>query len=130
MTVLIILIAPVAGKLSDRYGSRWLISIGMVLLARLTFSTSRGSPRRDLLGPPARLPDRRRRDVPDDDADRRRRDGAVPVAKAGVGSAVLNAMRQVGGSLGIALMGAIVAHSPAGQLRRGPSRSSTASRTP
>ena len=34
---------------------------------------------------------------------------SVPVAKAGVGSAVLNSMRQVGGSLGIAVMGAIVA---------------------
>jgi hypothetical protein len=33
----------------------------------------------------------------------------VPVDKAGVGSAVLNASRQVGGSLGIAVMGAIVA---------------------
>jgi hypothetical protein len=33
----------------------------------------------------------------------------VPVDKAGVGSAVLNASRQVGGSLGIAIMGAIVA---------------------
>ena len=37
--------------------------------------------------------------------------GSVPVDKAGVGSAVLNSMRQVGGSLGIALMGAIVASS-------------------
>ena len=34
---------------------------------------------------------------------------AVPVAKAGMGSAVLNAFRQVGGSTGIALMGAIMA---------------------
>ena len=34
---------------------------------------------------------------------------AVPVDKAGVGSAVLNASRQVGGSFGIAIMGAIVA---------------------
>ena len=34
---------------------------------------------------------------------------AVPVDKAGVGSAVLNAFRQVGGSIGIALMGAIMA---------------------
>lgn len=42
--------------------------------------------------------------------------GAVPVDKAGVGSGVLNSFRQVGGSLGIALMGAIVAaylHHPA-----------------
>jgi hypothetical protein len=43
--------------------------------------------------------------------------GSVPVDKSGVGSAVLNSMRQVGGSLGIAVMGAIVAsaiHSPPG----------------
>jgi sugar phosphate permease len=39
---------------------------------------------------------------------------AVPVHKSGVGSAVLNAMRQVGGSIGVALMGAIVAHEAAG----------------
>jgi DHA2 family methylenomycin A resistance protein-like MFS transporter len=36
---------------------------------------------------------------------------AVAVDKAGVGSAVLNSARQVGGSLGIAVMGAIVAGS-------------------
>jgi DHA2 family methylenomycin A resistance protein-like MFS transporter len=34
---------------------------------------------------------------------------AVAVDKAGIGSAVLNSARQVGGSLGIAVMGAIVA---------------------
>jgi DHA2 family methylenomycin A resistance protein-like MFS transporter len=39
---------------------------------------------------------------------------AVPVDKAGVGSAVLNSGRQVGGSLGIAVMGAIVAASAGG----------------
>src|SRR5438309_1582837 len=35
--------------------------------------------------------------------------GSVPVDKAGVGSGVLNSFRQVGGSLGIGLMGAILA---------------------
>jgi hypothetical protein len=35
---------------------------------------------------------------------------ALPVDKSGVGSAVLNAFRQVGGSMGIAIMGAIMAH--------------------
>jgi hypothetical protein len=35
--------------------------------------------------------------------------GSVAVDKAGVGSAVINSMRQVGGSLGIAIMGALVA---------------------
>jgi len=34
--------------------------------------------------------------------------GSVAVDKAGVGSAVLNSMRQVGGSLGVAIMGAIL----------------------
>jgi hypothetical protein len=34
----------------------------------------------------------------------------VPVDKSGVGSAVLNTSRQVGGSMGIALIGAIMAH--------------------
>ena len=38
--------------------------------------------------------------------------------KAGVGSAVLNSMRQVGGSLGIAIMGAIVAAGTTSGLRR------------
>jgi MFS family permease len=39
---------------------------------------------------------------------------SVPVDKAGVGSAVLNAARQVGGAMGIAIMGAIVAHAASG----------------
>jgi DHA2 family methylenomycin A resistance protein-like MFS transporter len=34
--------------------------------------------------------------------------GSVPVDKAGVGSGVLNSMRQVGGSLGVAISGAIL----------------------
>ncbi len=34
---------------------------------------------------------------------------SVPVDKAGVGSGVLNSFRQLGGAIGIALMGAIVA---------------------
>jgi hypothetical protein len=38
----------------------------------------------------------------------------VPVDKAGVGSAVVNTARQLGGSIGIALLGAIVARGVAG----------------
>jgi DHA2 family methylenomycin A resistance protein-like MFS transporter len=34
---------------------------------------------------------------------------SVPIDKAGVGSGVLNSFRQVGGSMGIAVMGAILA---------------------
>jgi MFS family permease len=43
----------------------------------------------------------------------------VAVDKAGVGSAVLNSMRQVGGSLGIAVMGAIVAAGVSSSLASG-----------
>ena len=39
----------------------------------------------------------------------------MPVDKAGVGSAVLNSSRQLGGSIGIALMGAIMAHEIGGR---------------
>jgi hypothetical protein len=44
---------------------------------------------------------------------------AVAVDKAGVGSAVLNSARQVGGSLGIAVMGAIVASGVNASLKAG-----------
>src|SRR4029077_12696782 len=47
---------------------------------------------------------------------------SVPPNKAGVGSAVLNSMRQVGGSLGIAIMGAIVASGISSSLAAGHSR--------
>ena len=33
MTILIILVAPVAGKFSDRVGSRWFIGVGMTLVS-------------------------------------------------------------------------------------------------
>src|SRR5215217_435088 len=68
MTIVIILTAPLAGKASDRFGSRWPMTPSTAAATR-----------------------------------------AVPVEKAGIGAAVLNAFRQVGGSLGIALMGAIMA---------------------
>jgi EmrB/QacA subfamily drug resistance transporter len=109
MTVLIILIAPVAGKFSDRVGSRWLMGGGMILLSVSLFLFSRLDAASDfwnilpglivggfgmgLVMTPTTAAAM----------------GSVAVDKAGVGSAVLNSMRQVGGSLGIAVMGAIVA---------------------
>ena len=109
MTILIILIAPVAGKSSDRIGSRALTTTGMLLLAASLVLFSRlgldstfwdifpglilGGFGIALVMTPmtaAAL-------------------GSVPVEKSGVGSGVLNTFRQVGGALGIAVMGAIVA---------------------
>jgi len=115
MTVLIILIAPIAGRASDRLGSRWLMTGGMLLVtaqlvyfSRLDESTTfwhllpgllvGGAGMALTMTPSAAAATR-----------------ALPVDKAGVGSAVLNAFRQVGGSIGIALMGAIMAHEAAGR---------------
>jgi EmrB/QacA subfamily drug resistance transporter len=109
MTVLIILVAPLAGKYSDRVGSRWLMGLGMVLLSASLFIFSRldetatfwsilpgllvGGFGMAIVMTPTTAAAM----------------GSVPVDKAGVGSAVLNSGRQVGGALGIAVMGAIVA---------------------
>src|SRR6188472_2634590 len=109
MTVLIILVAPVAGRTADRLGSRGLMTAGMLLIATQLLLFSQ-------LGVDASywqlLPcliiggfGMAMTMTPSSAAAMR----AVPVAKAGMGSAVLNAFRQVGGSTGIALMGAIVA---------------------
>jgi EmrB/QacA subfamily drug resistance transporter len=109
MTVLIMFVAPVAGKLSDRLGSRWLIVAGMMFLTTHLLLLSNldvdstfwnilpalilGGFGMGLTMTPATAA----------------AIGSVPVAKAGIGSGVLNTFRQVGGALGIAVMGAIVA---------------------
>ena len=109
LTLIIILVAPIAGKASDKFGSRWLMTIGMVLLSVQLLYLSQLGPDADFwnllpgfviggLGMSMSM-------TPTAAAATR----AVPVNKSGVGSAVLNAARQVGGSVGIALMGAIVA---------------------
>jgi EmrB/QacA subfamily drug resistance transporter len=111
LTVLIVFVAPLAGRFSDKIGSRWLMGAGLVLLSSslLAFSTlGVNSTFWDIVpglilggfGMSLAM-------TPTTAAAM----GSVPVDKAGVGSAVLNSMRQVGGSLGIALMGAIVASS-------------------
>jgi EmrB/QacA subfamily drug resistance transporter len=110
MTILIMLVAPIAGKSSDRFGSRWLMTSGMILIAVQLLYFSRlgveesywrilpamilGGFGMSLVMTPSAAAAMR----------------ALPVDKVGVGSAVLNAFRQVGGAMGIALIGAIMAH--------------------
>jgi MFS family permease len=109
MTVLIILVAPWAGRFSDRIGPRWLMTAGMLLVtsslllfAQLDAGSTFWAILPGLLtggfGMALAM-------TPTTAAAM----GSVPVDKAGVGSAVINSMRQVGGSLGIAVMGAVVA---------------------
>ncbi len=111
LTCLIVVLAPVTGKLSDKYGSRWFLTGGLTLLGIQLFYFSQlgasatywellpamiiGGIGMAMTMTPATAAAMR----------------AVPVDRAGVGSAVLNSARQVGGSLGIALIGAIVAAS-------------------
>jgi MFS family permease len=116
MTLLIIVVAPIAGRMTDRFGSRWFMTGGMVLIAAQLLYFSRlganasywellpammigGIGMASTMTPSAAAATR-----------------SVPVDKAGVGSAVLNAFRQVGGTMGIAVMGAIMAHKAGGTI--------------
>ncbi len=116
MTILIILVAPIAGKTSDRIGSRGLMTAGLLIVAlHLTYFSQLGADATFWQLLPALLlggVGMALTMTPSAAAATR----AVPVDKAGVGSAVLNASRQVGGSIGIALMGAIMAHEAGGTL--------------
>jgi EmrB/QacA subfamily drug resistance transporter len=109
MTLLIILVAPIAGKLSDRVGSRWLMGGGMTLVSvslllyqrvglHSTFWTLLPAMLLGGVGMALTMSPMTAAAM-----------SSVPVDKAGVGSGVLNSFRQLGGSLGIALMGAILA---------------------
>ncbi|HUY70613.1 MAG TPA: MFS transporter [Gaiellaceae bacterium] len=112
-TVLIILLAPQAGRLSDRLGSRGLVGFGMTVLAGSLFLFSRMGGHESFWGLlPAMLLGGVGMSATMAPVTSTAM-ASVPRDKAGVGSAVLNSMRQVGGSLGIAVMGAIVAASAA-----------------
>ena len=115
MTLLIIVVAPMAGKASDRLGSRGLMTAGMILLSVQLLLFSRLSANASFwnllpalliggVGMACTM-------TPSAAAATR----SVPVDKAGVGSAVLNSARQVGGTMGIAVMGAIMAAEAGGE---------------
>jgi EmrB/QacA subfamily drug resistance transporter len=109
MTILIILVAPIAGRMSDRIGSRWLMGAGMTLVSislllyqrvglHSTFWTLLPAMLLGGGGMALTMSPMTAAAM-----------SSVPVDKAGVGSGVLNSFRQLGGSLGIAVMGAILA---------------------
>jgi EmrB/QacA subfamily drug resistance transporter len=109
-TVMVVIFAPIAGKLSDHVGSRWLISGGMSVVAVCCLWLSTVDLQSSFwhmlpgfilggLGMSFVM-------TPMSAAAM----GAAPVAKAGVASGVLNTFRQVGVALGIGITGAIVAN--------------------
>jgi EmrB/QacA subfamily drug resistance transporter len=111
MTILVILIAPRAGALTDRVGSRWLVGGGMTLLSVMLFYyTQLGAHESFWRVLPGLLIGGFGMGMTMTPVTAAAM-SAVSVDKAGVGSAVLNSARQVGGSLGIAVMGSIVAGS-------------------
>jgi EmrB/QacA subfamily drug resistance transporter len=106
-TLMIVGVAPVAGRLSDRFGPRWLIAGGLVIVAASLFTFSRIAvdsgyldllPGFMLLGIGIAMTM-----SPMTSAAM----NAVPVQKAGIASGVLSMFRMVGGSLGVAVTGAI-----------------------
>ena len=122
MTILIILVAPVAGKSSDRLGSRWLMTGGMTLVSCSLLVFAQLQPDSSYLsllpgmilgglGMAITMTPMTAAAL-----------SSVPVDKAGVGSGMLNTFRQVGGSLGIAVMGAILASGSNAALASGSSK--------
>jgi len=106
-TLMIVTVAPIAGRLSDRIGPRWLIAGGLVIVAASLFSFSGIAvdssyldllPGFMLLGIGIALTM-----SPMTSAAM----NAVAVEKAGIASGVLSMFRMVGGSLGVAVTGAI-----------------------
>jgi EmrB/QacA subfamily drug resistance transporter len=122
MTILIILVAPLAGRASDRVGSRWLMTGGLALVggSLLVFAQLQPDSTYFSLLPAMLLGGVGMASTmtPMTAAAL----SAVPVDKAGVGSGMLNTFRQVGGALGIAVMGAILASGSKSALAGGATR--------
>ena len=110
-TVVIIVTAPLAGRLTDRIGAQLPIAVGLTLVAIALYMQSRDHGRHELRLPPAPLLADGPRDRPHDVADVDRRDElGRHEAKAGVASGILSMSRMVGGTFGVAAVGALFQH--------------------
>ena len=106
-TLMIVALAPVAGRMADRFGPRWLIVAGLLIITASLYSFTRiavDSAYLDLLpgfmllgiGIAMTMSPMTSAAM-----------NAVAVEKAGIASGVLSMFRMVGGSLGVAVTGAI-----------------------
>jgi EmrB/QacA subfamily drug resistance transporter len=108
-TLMILILAPVSGKLSDKYGSRWFMAagtfiaaVGMAMLIRTDVGSSYATvifPAFVVLGAGLAITM-----APMTSAVM----GSVETRHAGVASAATNTTRELGGVFGIAILGAIV----------------------
>jgi EmrB/QacA subfamily drug resistance transporter len=111
-SLVILIVAPLSGRLSDRYGSRWFMTVGPLIAAcglALMLRTEVGSPYITVLLPSFLVlaTGMASTMTPMTAAVM----GSVPVRNAGVASAATNTSREIGGVFGIALLGAIVTSS-------------------
>ncbi len=107
-TLMIVLVAPIAGRLASRYGYWVPVTAGTTLAAAalLLFTGSQaGTPYPELLGPLLLLGLGLGLTISPMTA---AAVAGMPPGQAGVASATINTNRQVGGALGVALLGAIV----------------------
>jgi EmrB/QacA subfamily drug resistance transporter len=107
LTMMVIIVAPIAGRLNTKIGPRPLMSAGMLMmtigllgLSRLQVDTSYWAiwPFYVLMGAGISMT------MPSVSSAAM---GAVDPTKAGVASGVVNSSRQVGGALGIAILGSV-----------------------
>jgi EmrB/QacA subfamily drug resistance transporter len=106
-TLMIVIIAPIAGRLTDRIGARWLITAGLSIVAlalygltRITADTTYVDILPGFIGMGAGVALTM---SPMSTAAM----NAVEVSKAGIASGLLSMMRMVGGSFGVAATGAL-----------------------
>jgi Na+/melibiose symporter-like transporter len=106
-TLMVVLVGPLAGRLNQRFGPRALMTVGMLAAGGALLGLSRLSVESSYLavwpffivlgvGIAMTMP-----------ATTSAAMGAVDQDKAGIASGVVNAMRQVGGALGIAVLGSV-----------------------
>jgi EmrB/QacA subfamily drug resistance transporter len=119
MTILIIVTAPIAGRLSDKYGSRWLLTGGMTMVSLSLFLESRIT---DSSGYLTLLPAFIVGGIgmgmtmsPMTAAVM----GSVDRTKAGAASGVLSMVRMIGGVFGVAALTAVFSHLSAGRAAEG-----------